>query len=81
MDVKNTSDIEEFLQNIALYQSDIRKKQIEIDILREKIKNCKKKLFKKCKHIWEYDSYCGPYEPIRYKCKKCKLWRDPYLYR
>ena len=45
MDVKNTDDIEVFLQNIALYQSDIRKKQMEIDILREKIKNYKKKLY------------------------------------
>jgi len=82
MDAEDGKDnVDKILHKISSFQSDIRSKQLEINEMGKNIKECKKVLFKMCDHVWEYDSQCGPYETIKYKCKKCKLWRDPYLYR
>ena len=52
----------------------------EISRRKKQINESEKVLFKVCEHDWEYDTSCGPYERIKYQCKKCRLWKNPYMY-
>ena len=46
--------------------------------LKDEIKKNRKKLFKTCKHKWEYDS-AEPFDSrCKYKCKFCHLPKNPY---
>ena len=66
-------DNNEMRQEIFSYEKLINeyKKQIKLN---EKI------IYKNCDHEWEYDSSCGPYDRIKYRCIKCDLWRNDYMY-
>ena len=66
-------DNNEMRQEIFSYEKLINeyKKQIKLN---EKI------IYKNCEHEWEYDSSCGPYDRIKYRCIKCDLWRNDYMY-
>lgn len=44
------------------------------------IKENEKVIFKTCKHEWKYDETSGPYDRIKYRCVKCNLWRNSYMY-
>ena len=58
-----------------------------INLVREQIKkmekiiiNNERKIYLKCEHVWEYDNDVGQYDKIRYRCKKCTLWRCDMMY-
>jgi hypothetical protein len=51
-----------------------------IKSIKKKIKENEKIIYKNCSHEWEYDESCGPYDRIKYRCKKCSLWRNDYMY-
>ena len=51
-----------------------------INDYKKQIKLNEKIIYKNCEHEWEYDSSCGPYDRIKYKCIKCDLWRNDYMY-
>lgn len=61
-------------QTIYLLENDIKK-------LKCKIKQMEKQIFNNCNHEWKYDNSCSPYDRIKYKCKKCNLWRNRYMYQ
>lgn len=48
--------------------------------MKKQIKENEKIIYKNCNHDWEYDETCGSYDRIKYKCKKCGLWRNAYMY-
>jgi len=51
-----------------------------INLMKKKIITNEKIIYKSCIHDWEYDESCGPYDRIKYKCKKCSLFRSSYMY-
>ena len=48
--------------------------------MKKQIKENEKIIYKNCNHDWEYDETCGSYDRIKYKCKKCGLWRNAFMY-
>jgi len=61
------------LNKIYEYDNSIR-------TMKKQIRENEKIIYKNCSHDWEYDESCGPYDRIKYKCKKCGLWRNDYMY-
>ena len=51
-----------------------------IRLMKKQIKKNEKVIYRNCNHDWEYDESCGPYDRIKYKCKKCGLWKNDYMY-
>lgn len=51
-----------------------------ISLMKKKIRANEKIIYKSCMHDWVYDESCGPYDRIKYKCKKCCLFRSAYMY-
>ena len=51
-----------------------------IKLMKKKLRDNEKIIYKNCKHEWDYDESCGIYDRIKYKCKKCGLWRNNYMY-
>ena len=66
-------------ENKKLWRS-IHKLNREIAIKKEIIQKNESTIFKTCDHEWEYDTSCGPYERIKYKCTKCNLWKSNSMY-
>jgi hypothetical protein len=56
---------------------ELREKIIQLE---NAIKNNEKIIWNNCEHDWVYDMSCGPYERNKYYCKKCRLWRNSYMY-
>ena len=73
-------EVETLIRENDLMQKEIFAMQDKIQALKEKIKNNKPLIFKKCKHEWEYDpsSYM---DRTKYFCKKCTLWRNSCWYQ
>ena len=65
---------------IEIMKSSIYDYEKNIDKLKDSIKASEKKLWKLCSHEWEYDSSCNFDDRTKYFCKKCKLWRNEYMY-
>ena len=61
-------------------QKEIHKLNMEIYKKERLIKLNESKIFKSCEHDWEYDTECGQYDRIKYKCKKCRLWKSNSMY-
>ena len=55
------------------YQDHIQKNRIEIKMLEKKIYKC-------CSHEWIRDWDVAFDDRCKYKCKKCNLWRNDYMY-
>lgn len=53
-------------------------------LIRESKRNIKmieKQIWISCDHDWEYIGDQDYYSRIKYQCKKCKLYRNDYMYR
>lgn len=55
------------------YENQIQKNRREIRIL-------EKKIYKFCNHEWVRDWDVAFDDRCKYNCKKCKLWRNDYMY-
>jgi hypothetical protein len=76
----DTLTAKELMKKIYTNNKEIYKMEREISRRKKQINESEKVLFKVCEHDWEYDTSCGPYERIKYQCKKCRLWKNPYMY-
>lgn len=54
----------------------------EVKILKNKkiVEDLEKKIYKLCSHEWERDWTSSFDDLCKYNCKKCKLWRNNYMY-
>ncbi len=68
-------------KNIENMKNQIINYEIEIEKLKKNIRKSEKELWLKCDHEWEYDTCCNFDDRTKYFCKKCKLWRNQYMYR
>ena len=59
---------------------EIHKLNVQIGKKERTIKANESAIFKTCEHDWEYDTECGQYDRIKYKCKKCRLWKSNSMY-
>lgn len=70
---KLVNENDNLLKNIYQYENLIKE-------MKQQIRKNEKVIYKMCSHDWIYDETCGPYDRIKYKCKKCNLWRNSYIY-
>jgi hypothetical protein len=55
---------------------------LEVKVLRNKkiVETLEKEIYKLCIHEWERDWTSSFDDLCKYNCKKCKLWRNSYMY-
>ncbi len=74
------SDIMKLIEGNRKLETEIFALEKAIEEKKLAIKCNNRIIFKECKHKWEYDTSCGPYEHIKYQCTICGLWRNNYMY-
>ena len=78
--MSETIECEKLCNENQEYRYDIVEMREKILKLEDQIKKNEKIIWNNCDHVWEYDITSGQYERNRYYCKKCKLWRNSYMY-
>jgi len=72
---------EELIQKNGEIWREIYNLKNHIHQLNQQYRNNEKAIFKICEHDWEYDNSVGPYDRIKYKCTKCSLWKNHFMYK
>ena len=74
------NEVANLLEQKKQLQTDIYTAEDTIRESKEKIKGIEKKLYKKCKHIWQYDYSCAFDDHTKHFCSICGVWKNAYWY-